>query len=107
MLRLTAPWVLPIASPPVADGAILMDAGGRIAAVGPRDGVPSPPDAEQRDLPGCILMPGLVNTHTHLELTGFAGMVEEDDFAAWIGKIIAVKAARSEEAFHDALGKLR
>jgi cytosine/adenosine deaminase-related metal-dependent hydrolase len=102
VLRLTAPWILPIASPPVADGAMLVDASGRIAAVGPREAVPVPPDAEQRDLPGCVLMPGLVNAHTHLELTGLAGTVEEDDFAAWIARIITVKAARREEAFYDA-----
>jgi 5-methylthioadenosine/S-adenosylhomocysteine deaminase len=47
-------------------------------------------------------MPGLVNAHTHLELTGFAGSVDAGDFAEWIRQVIAIKATRSEEAFFEA-----
>jgi 5-methylthioadenosine/S-adenosylhomocysteine deaminase len=78
---------------------VLIDDRGRIAAVGPDHAVPRPPDglAEYRE--GVALIPGLINTHTHLELTGFAGMAEETDFWLWIKRIIALKATRNEEEF--------
>ena len=102
MQRFSASWRLPIAGDPIRDGAVLVDDRGRIAAIGPGDRVPVPPDAVRIDLRNSVLLPGLVNTHTHLELTGFAGMVEADTFLEWILRVIAVKAARSDEAFFDA-----
>ncbi|PKL93601.1 MAG: hypothetical protein CVV20_02805 [Gemmatimonadetes bacterium HGW-Gemmatimonadetes-1] len=81
---------------------MLIDSTGRIAAVGSDATVPSPPHVPHHRLGDVVLMPGMVNTHTHLELTGFAGMAEENDFWQWIVRIIALKAARSEEAFFDA-----
>lgn len=100
-LRLAAAWVLPVAGPPIADGAVLVDAAGRIAAVGRDDMVPRPPDAAALDLGATALLPGFVNTHTHLELTGFAGRVDAPDFWQWILQVIAVKSARSEEEFFE------
>jgi cytosine/adenosine deaminase-related metal-dependent hydrolase len=71
--RLAAEWVLPMSSPPIARGAVLIGAEGRIAAVGPDHLVPRPPDAVEQNYDGGLLLPGLINTHTHLELTGLAG----------------------------------
>ncbi len=102
MLRLAAPWVLPIDAPPIADGALLIGDDGRIAAVGPDHAVATPPDAAQQRFTDAALLPGLVNTHTHLELTGFAGQNDETDFWEWIKRIIALKATRDEEQFFDA-----
>ena len=90
MLRIAAPWLLPIDGPPVADGAVLVDEAGKIVAVGPATSVPVPERAQQLTLSDAALMPGLVNTHTHLELTGFAGMVEEADFWAWILHVLSL-----------------
>jgi 5-methylthioadenosine/S-adenosylhomocysteine deaminase len=81
---------------------VLIDSGGRIVAVGPDHAVPTPPDAPAELFDGTALLPGLINTHTHLELTGFAGMAEEVDFWEWIKRIIALKATRSEEEFFAA-----
>ena len=80
---------------------MLIDEAGRIEMVGPSDLVPSPPDAVHHHYDACALLPGLINTHTHLELTGLGGIVEDDDFAAWIGHLIAVKAARTDEMFFE------
>ncbi len=99
MLRLSAPWLLPIARPAIADGAVLLDAGGRIVAVGPDATVPRPETARTQHLAGTVLLPGLVNSHTHLELTGLAGLVEDGEFWAWIKHLMEIKAARSNEAF--------
>src|SRR5207244_7607719 len=45
------------------------------------------------------LVPGLVNTHTHLELTHLAGKNSERDFAAWIRTLRALKDATTPETF--------
>ena len=73
-------------------GAVLIGADGRIVSAGADDAVPRPPHAIAAHHPGCALMPGLVNAHTHLELTGLAGAIEAPDFADWIRRIIALKA---------------
>lgn len=102
MQRLSAGWLLPVAGPPIRQGAVLVDDRGCIVAAGSDREVPRPPDARDTALADAVLLPGLVNTHTHLELTGFAGMVEADTFLDWIVKVIAIKAQRSEEAFFEA-----
>lgn len=102
MQRFTAAWVLPVDGAPIANGAVLVGDDGRILEVGPTGIVAAPPVARVHDLGLAILMPGLVNTHSHLELTGFAGQVEAGDFREWIRQVIAIKAKRSEEQFFDA-----
>lgn len=47
-------------------------------------------------------MPGLVNTHTHLELTGLDGEVTDDAFADWIRTIVRLKYAEKPLDFHSA-----
>lgn len=84
---------------------MLIDDAGRIIAAGSDTEVPSPSDCESIAYPGCALIPGLVNTHTHLELTGLSGAVDDDDFAGWIRHLMAVKSERSEEAFFDAASR--
>jgi len=57
--------ILPIASAPFDDG-ILVARGGLIVAVGPRGSVAIPSDATIVDSKGKTLMPGLVDTHSHV-----------------------------------------
>src|SRR5512147_966496 len=98
--RYTASWVLPFEGPPVADGAVLVGPDGRVRAVGPARNVPSPQNVEQVELgPASALLPGLINAHTHLELTGLDAAAPEADFPAWIRRVIAVKAGRSAADF--------
>ena len=98
-LRLTADWIVPVTSPPIEGGAVLIGADGRIEAVGAAGVVPSPPGVPNLAFAGAALMPGLVNAHTHLELTGLAGRVEETDFSAWIRGVRQVKADLSPAWF--------
>jgi 5-methylthioadenosine/S-adenosylhomocysteine deaminase len=97
--RLSARWVVPVDAPPVEQGAVLVDEGGRIAAVGEDERVPRPAWAPAEDFGDAVLLPGLVNTHTHLELTGFGGIAPESDFSAWIADLRERKARRTPEAF--------
>ncbi|HYX81139.1 MAG TPA: hypothetical protein VE714_02025, partial [Gemmatimonadales bacterium] len=73
MLRIRAGRVHPITAPSFEDGAVLVDANGRIAALGPNDKVPEPRNGNSLHFPDAELMPGLVNCHTHLELTQLGG----------------------------------
>lgn len=98
-LRLRARWALPVDAPPIRDAAILIDADGRIAAVGIHADTPTPADALIHDLGDAVLLPGFVNTHTHLELTGMEDLAPEDDFRDWIQTIRRIKEARSPEDF--------
>lgn len=102
MRRLSARWVIPGNGPAIAHGAVLVDDAGHLAAVGPDDSVPHSPVAREHAFPDAVLLPGLVNTHTHLELTGFAGQAEDADFWEWIRHIIALKAQRTDEDFFRA-----
>ncbi|MEO8448379.1 MAG: amidohydrolase family protein [Gemmatimonadota bacterium] len=100
--RLDARWLLTMDGPPIEGGAVLIDAGGRLEAVGPGDSVPLPEGALESSFPDAVILPGLINTHTHLELTGFAGLVADPDFAPWIRSLRTLKAARSRDAFLEA-----
>jgi cytosine/adenosine deaminase-related metal-dependent hydrolase len=100
--RLSARWVLPIEGPALEHGALLIGEDGRIAAVGPEAVVPRPADAAAEDFGNALLLPGLINTHTHLELTGFDGGPPEPEFGTWIRRVREIKAARAPEAFRAA-----
>lgn len=98
MIRYHARWVLPISSPPIRDGTVV-ELAGRIVYVGPRADAP---DGADRDLGECALIPGLVNAHTHLELTVFRGLLEDLSFRDWIARLQGAKvAAMTPERFLD------
>jgi len=97
--RLSARWLVPIEAPPVERGAVLLGADGRIAAVGPEALVPRPADARSEDFGDALLLPGLINTHTHLELTGMGDDPPEPEFASWIRRLREAKAALAGEVF--------
>src|SRR5205814_6422439 len=71
LMRYHARWVLPITQPPIQDGTVV-ERDGLITYVGPRAAAPA---GDDYDLGGAILLPGLVNTHTHLELTAMRGFL--------------------------------
>ena len=80
----TAKWVLPISAPPIRDGVVIVE-GSRIAAVGrAADFADALATALVVKLGNAVLMPGLVNAHTHLELTAMRGFLEGLDFRDWL-----------------------
>ena len=84
----TAALVLPITAPPTLDGAIAVR-DGRILHVGSRDWVVTA--VAEYDKPSIeihwdgILMPGLINAHTHLQYTGMpsVGQGNYQGFSDW------------------------
>ena len=102
-----APWLLPISCPPLADGGIAIRAG-RILDIGDfKQVVGSYPDAKIIDHPDAVLMPGLINAHTHLELSHLAHLSKEpspSSFTGWIGHMLAerAKADADKKTIQDA-----
>jgi cytosine/adenosine deaminase-related metal-dependent hydrolase len=95
----SAHWVLPIVSPPIKWGAVAID-GSQIVAVGSRDEIALRwPDAPVDDFGEAAILPGLVNTHSHLELTVMRGFLEaeEHDFFAWLKKLTIARMAMTDE----------
>ncbi|PYP19126.1 MAG: hypothetical protein DMD54_03820, partial [Gemmatimonadetes bacterium] len=103
-IRIRAGRVYPITAPSIDDGAVLVDAHGRIAAVGRNAHVPTPTGIQAFHFPDAGLMPGLINCHTHLELTHLGGGAKhaEPEFLKWIRRIRELKDATSADAFHEA-----
>jgi imidazolonepropionase-like amidohydrolase len=60
----TGGLILPISGPPIPNGVLVVQ-GGKILAVGPA-GTPIPSGATVRGVTGRVLMPGLVDTHSHV-----------------------------------------
>ena len=90
MTRYHARWVLPVAQPPIRDGA-LVEQNGRITYVGPQQGAPS--SGDEVDLGDAVLMPGLVNAHCHLELTAMRGFLDGLAFRDWILRLTNARRA--------------
>lgn len=91
-----ARWVLPTTSPPIENGAIAVD-GERIVVVGSGAAlVQQSPEATVRDLGNSAIIPGLVNSHSHLELTAMRGFLEneEHDFFSWLKKLTFARLER-------------
>src|SRR4051794_34729166 len=100
--RLAARWLLPVEGAPIEHGALLIGPDGRVEAVGPDPGVPRPSDVLAEDFGDAVILPGLINTHTHLELTGFEGQVREREFPAWIRRLRELKTTRSPAEYVEA-----
>lgn len=97
-MRYHARWVLPITQPPIENGTVV-ETEGLISYVGPRDAAPA---GEDYDLGDSILLPGLINSHTHLELTAMRGFLENCHFAQWIDKLRQSRnAVLDEESLLD------
>lgn len=96
-----AAWVVPITAPPIKDGFVEIS-GQRIVRVGCA-GLRGPGPAD-RDLRQAVITPGLINPHTHLELTAYAGMLKPAPFWKWIEKLIWLRrqSGRRERESHGA-----
>src|SRR5689334_15932987 len=89
MLRYRAKWVVPVCSPPIRDGVVVVEKS-EISYVGPIDEAPPGTDDDLGDV---ILLPGLVNAHCHLELTAMRGFLEDLDFRRWILRLTNARRA--------------
>jgi cytosine/adenosine deaminase-related metal-dependent hydrolase len=97
---LTARWVFPVDGPPLERGTVTIQ-GDKIAAVEPH-GVRS----ADVDLGNAAILPGLVNAHTHLDLSGLRGKCPPTpDFTEWLRGVIQHRRSRTSEQIEADIGK--
>lgn len=114
MTRYRAAWVVPVSQPPIRDGRVEVDRG-RILKVGAAGRsyeigrLPSGAEtgfeaSAERDLGHVALMPGLVNAHTHLELSYLRGRVPPAaEFVSWIREVMAAQHRRHDPSAPEIL----
>jgi len=89
---ISARWLFPVASPPLDRGTITVRED-RILSLNPHG--ERTPDL---DLGNVALLPGLVNAHTHLDLSGLRNTTPPDpSFTDWLRLIVASRFQRSAE----------
>jgi cytosine/adenosine deaminase-related metal-dependent hydrolase len=89
---LTARWIFPVSGPPIPGGLVTI-AGDRILAVGPFG-----KRLAEMDLGDVAILPGFVNAHTHLDLSGLRGKCPPSaDFTAWLRQVIAHRRSTTPE----------
>lgn len=91
----TADAVVPVAAPPLVDGAVVVD-GDRIVAVGRRDDVLAAHRIDDVVEWSGVLAPGLVNAHTHLQYTSFTavGATPFPSYVHWADRFVEEYAGR-------------
>ena len=95
MTSLTAAWVCPIDRRPIRDGIVDID-GERIVGIrnsgsGIRTGFPLPVPGSL-DLGNVVLLPGLINAHTHLELSWLRDRVPPASrFTDWVKTLVGIR----------------
>ncbi len=96
-LTLRARYVFPVDAPPIESGCVRI-LGDRISYVGPADRTP---DVE---LGNAAIVPGFVNAHTHLELSGLrAKDVAAPDFATWLRRVIEARRGQNAAQISHAI----
>ena len=92
----SARWVVPVSAAPIENGAVVVQ-NDLIAGVGSQTEILAKfPECPVESLGEAIILPGLVNAHTHLELTAMRGYLEneERDFFAWLRKLTIARMER-------------
>jgi cytosine/adenosine deaminase-related metal-dependent hydrolase len=89
---LRARVVLPISRPAIEDGAVWISRGRIRSAIRWRDR-PATGPGQLVDLGEALLMPGLINAHSHLDYTHMAGQIPPPKlFSDWLKVMVSTKA---------------
>src|SRR5437870_2065463 len=95
---LTARWIIPVEGPPLEGGTVTIS-GDRLMAVEPHG-----TRAADLDLCDMAVLPGLVNAHVHLDLSGLkGGGAPVADFTSWLRSIIRHRRDQSVDETDQAI----
>src|SRR4051794_35815273 len=103
MVRYHAAWILPISEPPIRDGWFAVDHG-RVVALGSAGKRLLVDGARVVDLGAVAVLPGLVNAHTHLELSYLRDEVPPaSQFVTWIRGVMKARRERPNPSGQEIL----
>jgi len=95
MVQYRADWIVPISDSPIRNGWVAVEQG-RIAGVGRSRATDAAAPDEERDLGSVAILPGLVNAHTHLELSYLRDdIAPASDFTSWIRSVVRKRRERA------------
>lgn len=104
-----ASWLINPDEPPLAGGAILVR-DGRVAATGTLAALKRQYSEPVREYPGCAILPGFINAHTHLELTHFSSWrlrtnidYNPRSFTDWIIQLIKISRGLTPDDYPPSL----
>jgi 5-methylthioadenosine/S-adenosylhomocysteine deaminase len=103
-LRVDARWIVPVEPGGVLEQHTLLVADGRIVALVPSAVAERDYAARERvTLPTHVLLPGLVNAHTHAAMTLLRGIADDVPLQTWLEQYIWPREARflAPEFVHD------
>lgn len=69
--KITADYICPVSSAPIAEGVVVINENGRIEQIGNRTDF----EASELERHAGVVIPGFINTHCHLELSHMKGRV--------------------------------
>lgn len=94
MRKITADYICPISSEPIAQGVVIIDDNGLITAIDKRESH----DPTSLEIHQGIITPGFVNTHCHLELSHMKGKVETGTgLIPFITKVVTMRDVPQEQ----------
>jgi cytosine/adenosine deaminase-related metal-dependent hydrolase len=103
LIRYHASWILPISEPPIRDGWLAVDRG-RVVALGAAGKRVLADGAQVVDLGNVAVLPGLVNAHTHLELSYLRDEVAPaSQFVTWIRGVMKARRQRPDPSGKEIL----
>jgi len=85
----SADWVLPVDGPPISNGRVRWSDAGEIIEVGP--------GRAERHYEESVILPGLINAHSHLEYSMYAGFGDGQSFGPWIATHVERKGRLDED----------
>ena len=101
-ITLRARWIVPVGMPAIENGWVRIERG-RFAAIGRWAGLSAPASAAILDLGDSILLPGLVNAHTHLEFSDLPRPLDaRGGLPGWIRAVVALRRGRPVEKAAEA-----
>ena len=109
MIRYHAAWIVPIVSPPIKGGWVDIEDGSIVAVGSPFESDLASFDREIY-LDTSVILPGLVNAHTHLELSGLKGCVSPtSSMPDWVRQLMASIDSKENNyvAIRSAIDELR
>ncbi|WP_405163280.1 8-oxoguanine deaminase [Nocardia sp. NBC_01499] len=93
-------YIAPVVGPEIASGYLVI-ANGRIESLGAGT-APIVPDAQRIDGTGCLVTPGLVNTHHHLYQWASQGLFQDSTLFEWLTGLYRTWASMDADVVYGA-----